>query len=1042
MTMRMQEEKRFNRNDDAIGQSLANNFLQNRNLLASFENKEADLWAGGGEHLSTSKLSSMLNSMQGRLKELPPTDAHEDERLWSIRSESADSLDVSEMESVVFGNLPTDVSESPLVFNYYDSASGSPGGPNRELRSIPRSISYSRQSEDDNDSLSSVSTTSSASRMHRNNRRSKVNAQLAASSSTQNSLLKKSHNRLQIDPDSDYISDGASVTSIESHGAVQRIRPPKEQAVSPVASMSSLLVKTEPSEVLFTPQKPPSPKAVQETSPAKPAEPKRRYNPFTEALKSQIPGRSGSANLQRGSPTKIENNSHIESAAVANNTAAEDQQPSQNNAEIARSATRTPTGIPRAVASSVMSPQQELPASPEKPQQPSRTLDLYPMKDIMSRRYRVANDAPSSSNAPATQESPPAYDEPPSRLYSRYTRAPAVAPVEIPTQATANHDDAPIRPARMTASSLAQNPVVAQLLNSKDDRNPRPRARTPTGTFGRSGRLGAASVPPPIDVTLGAPEPPPSPLVEHTERGRLRLRSTSTPRGNSSTGSVSGSHSSGSGFSLTPPGAQQSGGRSPSRGTRTTTPTSTTNSRGEPAGATKWQQPIGKWKSGTNNASAQSQSKEPPRTRSSFGSTVSAPAYTPLTKSPPNKGYQGSSTSSLSSRSSLGPTTGVKSPANTTSTRAKSPAPAAARSKSPAPTSRAKSPSASVNRLTIKGAANLPGPSSAGPAWQGSTRTPSKANLNVVPVSLPSRSPHGSSTNSISSNGSGNRSTTPTNSRLSQGAGKGAGSHFSPNGTVQTKSNNLHPLRKVPSPRSSPDGAVSPMGSSASFFPPTPPNNPTTNRRASEGGAPKSTNGARASNKSASAALKPDSASKPRNSYPGGLTRSPAGHAPNSSTAAHSNETVCAWTPPPEAVAFVANSSPQPFMQPMAHLGQESISGVYDSLNYNPSPAFFLRSPRAASKYNAQRAAEAQRDRERQQLQDQWRAESTPALQVCVESSSKDEGDQGSGRTDTTNTTQATSFTSPGFAEFLPTEGIFEVDESGDLSESPRSVEM
>ena len=126
----------------------------------------------------------------------------------------------------------------------------------------------------------------------------------------------------------------------------------------------------------------------------------------------------------------------------------------------------------------------------------------------------------------------------------------------------------------------------------------------------------------------------------------------------------------------------------------------------------------------------------------------------------------------------------------------------------------------------------------------------------------------------------------------------------------------------------------------------------------------------------------------------------------------------------------------------MAHLGQESISGVYDSLNYNPSPAFFLRSPRAASKYNAQRAAEAQRDRERQQQQDQWRAESAPAaLQVCVESSSKDEGDQGSGRTDNTNTTQATNFTSPGFAEFLPTEGIFEVDESGDLSESPRSVE-
>jgi len=282
------------------------------------------------------------------------------------------------MDSVVFGNLPTDVSESPLVFNYYDSASGSPGGPNRELRSIPRSISYSRQGEDDNDSLSSVSTTSSASRMHRNNRRAKVNAQLAASSSTQNSLLKKSRNRLQIDPDSDYISDAASVTSIESHGAVQRIRPPKEQAVSPVASMSSLLVKTEPTEVLFTPQKPPSPKAVQETSPAKPAEPKRRYNPFTEALQSQIPGRNGSRNLQRGSPTKLENNthpSHAESTTVAESTAAEDQQqPSHSSIENTRSQARTPTGIPRAVASSVLSPQQEYPAARKSPTNPPGRL--------------------------------------------------------------------------------------------------------------------------------------------------------------------------------------------------------------------------------------------------------------------------------------------------------------------------------------------------------------------------------------------------------------------------------------------------------------------------------------------------------------------------------------------------------------------------------------------------------------------------------------------------------------------------------------------
>lgn len=209
----------------------------------------------------------------------------------------------------------------------------------------------------------------------------------------------------------------------------------------------------------------------------------------------------------------------------------------------------------------------------------------------------------------------------------------------------------------------------------------------------------------------------------------------------------------------------------------------------------------------------------------------------------------------------------------------------------------------------------------------------------------------------------------------------------------------------------------------------------------SEGGAPKNVTGFKlsTSNRGAHSSHKPESSAKPRSSYPGGISRvATQGSTP---TAPSSSESVCAWTPPPEAIVFASSSSPQLFMQPMAHLGQESISGVYDSLNYNPSPAFFLRSPRAASKYNAQRAAEAQRDRERLQQQEQWRSEASTTLTVCVEGSSKDEGDQGSGRTDTTNTTNATNFTNPSGSDFLPTEGIFEVDESGDLSESPRSVE-
>lgn len=147
------------------------------------------------------------------------------------------------------------------------------------------------------------------------------------------------------------------------------------------------------------------------------------------------------------------------------------------------------------------------------------------------------------------------------------------------------------------------------------------------------------------------------------------------------------------------------------------------------------------------------------------------------------------------------------------------------------------------------------------------------------------------------------------------------------------------------------------------------------------------------------------------------------------------------WQPPAEAVVFSTSSAPQRFLLPMAHLAQEAISGVYDSPNYNPSPAFFMRSPRAASKYT-QRVAEAQRDRERQ-AQAQWLAETVAAQN---EETNKEDNDQGSGFTDTTNATSAGSAT-----EFLPTEGLFAIDEAGSLSDtleqeqeqgSPFSVEM
>lgn len=198
---------------------------------------------------------------------------------------------------------------------------------------------------------------------------------------------------------------------------------------------------------------------------------------------------------------------------------------------------------------------------------------------------------------------------------------------------------------------------------------------------------------------------------------------------------------------------------------------------------------------------------------------------------------------------------------------------------------------------------------------------------------------------------------------------------------------------------------------------------------------------------------KPDSVTKPRSSYPGGMSRptppSTPSNVSNSTSNGEGEESYYShsklvakgmWQPPLEATVFVASSTPQRFMLPMAHLAQEAISGVYDSANYNPSPAFFMRSPRAASKYT-QRVAEAQRDRERQAQQVQWRAE---AVAVHEEEANREDNDQGSGLTETTHASNTSSAT-----DFLPTEGLFAIDEAGSLSdtleqeqESPRSVEM
>jgi hypothetical protein len=74
-------------------------------------------------------------------------------------------------------------------------------------------------------------------------------------------------------------------------------------------------------------------------------------------------------------------------------------------------------------------------------------------------------------------------------------------------------------------------------------------------------------------------------------------------------------------------------------------------------------------------------------------------------------------------------------------------------------------------------------------------------------------------------------------------------------------------------------------------------------------------------------------------------------------------------------------------MMSMAHLGQESISGVYDSANYSPGPRYLAKNKAITPKY-VMRGAEAQIA----QIKASERQPESP----------KDDNDQGSGNTETT----------------------------------------
>jgi hypothetical protein len=103
---------------------------------------------------------------------------------------------------------------------------------------------------------------------------------------------------------------------------------------------------------------------------------------------------------------------------------------------------------------------------------------------------------------------------------------------------------------------------------------------------------------------------------------------------------------------------------------------------------------------------------------------------------------------------------------------------------------------------------------------------------------------------------------------------------------------------------------------------------------------------------------------------------------------------------PPGAVQYSPSVHSVPLMMSMAHLSQESISGVYESANYNPSPMHFPRSPKSITKY-AMRGADGA-DKTRLSIERDRADRPEGYLEAA-----KDDTDQGSGHTETTKASQS-----------------------------------
>lgn len=945
------------------------------------------------------------------MKDLPTPDPSEDGGLpW--RSPSTDSLDASELGSVLFGHLRTDYSASPTISNNPDTeTSPGPNLDHKRIRQFRRS-----HSEDDNDSLSSVSTASTTSyqRARRPSGLAQPGLYLHNRNPEPNSKLRGLGiltGRRFGDTDSDYISDGGSDASfdsaIRSHKSHRSQRSAKSHGSHlPTPDGNAGLTKLQLQKQMLQQMQPlPANTTMngtrahslpigQSTTAARAV---TGSQPQDDASRHSADSSNGRFSPPRARATATASESKPTATGVQPGTGTGTEGGASTPSTVAtKPRSTTPTGIPRAVHSVSHAAHAPTPSHTAQPDPTGLTAEGTETIGRMASSSSQASSAPSGSRTGSLTAS---------EVEIRPGRS---------TDASANRNGQ-----NRSASVDRGTPVTATRTPEGGRRSASVERGTPQGPLPESALRASAPAP----MTVNYTEKKSSPHQHHgsarkfemkedpyPERGRLRIRSASISR----TSAVE---------SVAPPSAAaQINGRGASHASDHTSNHPMPAHRERERAAAHPQRGASVTRSDSHAASVRAATHTGPAslgahsTHTHTASGNSAATY----RSPPGKANRtngsnrgtpadrtpNGATSAKRGRTSLGSTgTGaVRSPMVTGAGTAKSPAPA--RSTTPSSTG-ARRKSDGVKDIAPKKTPtqkerrfSLPSPTGPVTPPQPATTSASKlpARINTTVVAVPTSrtlTPNRTSSSSLSTTGSLGASGSAPNSRSStptsrSGVSTGSGSRVSRRGgtpnrarstltPVQLKSLNPYPLRNSLSPRHSLEGNFS-----------SPTETPSSQTR--------SPTSASSAGRSASAPRGRLSASKPMSPYAAEASSPSLGESDRESLASpisvvHVQNRLL--LPPPEAVPFQGSTRPLLFMMSMAHLSQESISGVYDSANYHVGPRHLSRGGRSGQQKYVMRGAESVPAAQ---------ARTPERLSLPLPGSPKDDylHDQGSGNTATT----------------------------------------